>query len=40
MSVCPDTGRAWMLDFPARTPGDPGQALLRQVQEEGPLSRP
>jgi hypothetical protein len=27
--TCPDTGRSWILDYPARTDADPGQARLR-----------
>ena len=27
--LCPDTGRRWLLDYPDRTPTDPGQARLR-----------
>ncbi len=26
---CPDTGRAWLLDYPERTEREPGQARLR-----------
>ncbi len=26
---CPDTGRAWILEYPERTERDPGQARLR-----------
>ncbi len=26
---CPDTGRAWLLDYPERTEADPGQARLQ-----------
>ena len=26
---CPDTGRAWLLEYPERTEREPGQARLR-----------
>ena len=29
--TCPDTGRDWLLDYPDRLGGDPGQARLRRL---------
>jgi hypothetical protein len=30
--TCPDTGRAFVLEWPERTRSDPGQARLRAVR--------
>jgi hypothetical protein len=30
--TCPDTGRAFVLEWPERTHSDPGQARLRAVR--------